>query len=186
MDPERPDDVDAVVEREVAGDDVLRELVGRNGCEADRREAEPLHRAGAQRALSHRDGSERVRRRSNSHIDFTPQGLAHVRLSLLPRSTEDADARRRSMRAGPTPLSSMILSRAPCPETMVTALRGKASVSAMSRTTASLARPCSGRAVTRTFHASPWRPMISARPLPGLTRSRRRVVAAVMPRIVGD
>ena len=47
---------------------------------------------------------------------------AHDRLSFLPRSDEDADARRRSMRAGPTPLSSMILSRAPCPETMVTAL----------------------------------------------------------------
>src|SRR5665213_2068523 len=58
--------------------------------------------------------------------------------------------------------------------------RGTLNASASSRRTASFARPCSGAAVTRTFHASPCRPTICARPAPGLTRSRTRVDAAAM------
>src|SRR5581483_11387605 len=54
---------------------------------------------------------------------------AHERLSFLPRYDDDADASRRSIKAGPTPVSSMILSRAPCPETISTALSGSARVS---------------------------------------------------------
>jgi len=98
----------------------------------------------------------------------------------LTRSVVDAELRRRSISAGPTPVSSTILSRPLWPETIATASRGTASAAASSRTTASFARPCSGASVTRTFHASPWRPTIADRPAPGLTRSRRRVVDTVM------
>src|SRR5947199_70334 len=93
---------------------------------------------------------------------------AHVRRSFLPRSTADADARRRSTSAGPSPVSRTILSRPEWPETSSSVSRGIASASASSRRTASFARPCSGAAVTLTFHASPWRPTLCARPAPGL------------------
>src|SRR5207244_4332087 len=96
------------------------------------------------------------------------------------RSFPAAEDRRRSIWDGPMPASSTILSRPPCPETSVTASRGTDNVSASSRTTASLARPPSGGAATRTFHASPCRPMIPAREAPGATRSRTRVETTVM------
>ena len=83
---------------------------------------------------------------------------ARHRLSFLPRSSPEAEARRRSISAGPIPVSSTIFSRPPCPETSVRAVRGSASVSARRRRTASLARPRSGASVTRTFQASPCRP----------------------------
>ncbi len=95
---------------------------------------------------------------------------------------EEARSEARSICSGPTPTSSTILSRVPCPETSVTASRGNASVSARSRTTASFARPPSGGAATRTFHASPCRPTTRARAAPGATRKRRRVETASMQR----
>src|SRR4051812_21479102 len=104
---------------------------------------------------------------------------ARHRLSFLPRSSPVAEARRRSISAGPIPVSSTIFSLPPWPETSVRAVRGSASVSARSRRTASLARPRSGASVTRTFQASPCRPTTAVRPAPGLTRKRRRVVSAV-------
>ena len=90
-----------------------------------------------------------------------------------------AEARRRSISAGPIPVSSTIFSRPPWPETSVRAVRGSASVSARRRRTASFARPRSGASVTRTFQASPCRPTTAVRPAPGLTRRRSRVVSAV-------
>src|SRR3954452_3779244 len=103
---------------------------------------------------------------------------ARQRLSFLPRSPA-AEARRRSISAGPIPVSSTIFSLPPCPETSFRAVRGSASVSARRRRTASLARPRSGASVTRTFQASPCRPTNAVRPDPGLTRKRSRVVSAV-------
>ena len=44
---------------------------------------------------------------------------------------------------------------------------GRRACSASSRSTASLARPRSGGAATRTFQPSPWRPTSSSRPAPG-------------------
>src|SRR5207302_7323451 len=102
------------------------------------------------------------------------------RLSFLPRPGSAAEARRRSISAGPTPVSSTTFSLPPWPETRVKAVLGSASVSASSRSTASFARPRSGASVTRTFHASPCRPTTAVRPAPGLTRRRSRVVSAVM------
>src|SRR5262249_15396374 len=100
---------------------------------------------------------------------------AHARLSFLPRSVAEADDTRRSIVPGPSPSSSTILSRPLWPETIVSDSRGTESASASRRSTASFARPCSGAAVTRTFHPSAYRPTISARPEPGLTRRRTRV-----------
>src|SRR5262249_12073742 len=91
---------------------------------------------------------------------------------------------RRSTSRGSRPCSSTILSRAVCPETTDTAARGTRRRSASSRTTASLARPRSGAALTRTFHASPWRPASSVRAAPGETFSRRRVFcSAISPQV---
>src|SRR5215475_970404 len=104
---------------------------------------------------------------------------ARHRLSFRPRPEPATEARRRSISAGPIPVSSTIFSRPPWPETRVTAVRGSASVSASRRSTASLARPRSGASVTRIFHASPCLPTSAVRPAPGLTRSRSRVVSAV-------
>src|SRR5207248_1683958 len=75
---------------------------------------------------------------------------ARHRLSFLPRPSPAAEARRRSISAGPIPVSSTIFSRPPCPETSFSAVRGSARVSARRRRTASLARPRSGASVTRT------------------------------------
>ena len=70
VDPERPDDVHALVEREPARDDVLRELVGRDRRERDRRERSPLRGAGARASVARtrpararRSMSRRERRR---------------------------------------------------------------------------------------------------------------------------
>src|SRR5260370_31046775 len=93
---------------------------------------------------------------------------AHERLSFRPRSGAEADASRRSASAGPSPVSSTILSRPPWPETSATASRGSASASASSRRTASFARPCSGAAATRSLHAPPCPPPTCARPAPRL------------------
>src|SRR4051794_14087000 len=106
-------------------------------------------------------------------------GVDAHRLSFLPRASPVAEVRRRSISAGPIPVSSTTFSRAPWPETSVRAVRGSASVSASNRRTASLARPRSGASVTRTFQASPCRPTTAVRPAPGLTRRRSRVVSAV-------
>src|SRR5438132_431409 len=86
-----------------------------------------------------------------------------------------AAVRRRSTRSESIPVSSTILSRPPCPETSVTASRETDSVSASSRTTSSFAWPPSGRAATRIFQPSPWRPTTPARVAPGDTRRRKRV-----------
>src|SRR5207302_1489149 len=72
-----------------------------------------------------------------------------------PRSCPAADERRRSISPGSTPASSTILSRAPCPETSVTDVRGIASVSASRRIAALFARPGFAVAATRTFPPSP-------------------------------
>src|SRR5205814_3298918 len=104
---------------------------------------------------------------------------AHQRLSFLIRAVAEADASRPSATAGASPASSTILSRALWPETSVSESRGTPSVSASRRRTASFARPPSGAAVTRSFQPSPYRPTIAARPAPGLTRKRRRVMRAV-------
>src|SRR5438045_3347158 len=104
---------------------------------------------------------------------------AHRLVSFLLRSAV-AEASRRSISAGPTPSSSTILSRPVCPETSVTDVRGIESATASRRSTASFARPSSGGAVTRTFHASPWRPMMPDLPAPGETRNRNRVDVSAM------
>src|SRR5579862_9606593 len=77
VDPERADDVDAVAESEVADDDVLGQLVGRDGRQADGEEPEPLDRAGAERALRHRDRRQRIRGGTDSNV--LPQRLGHRR-----------------------------------------------------------------------------------------------------------
>ena len=74
---------------------------------------------------------------------------AHAQVSFLPAGA----SRRRSLRVSPA--SSTILSREAPPDTSATVERGTASVSERSSTTASLARPRSGAAATRTFQASP-------------------------------
>src|SRR5581483_4437317 len=112
VDPERPGDVDAVVECEMAGDDVLRQLVRGDGGERDRDEAEPLDGTCAQRALGDGDRRECVGGGADSHV-YAARRLAHERLSFRPRSDDAADASRRSITPGPTPVNSMILSRAP-------------------------------------------------------------------------
>ena len=70
-------------------------------------------------------------------------------------SFRTAEDRRRSVWVSSMPVSSTILSRAPWPDTILTASRGTARVLASSRTTASFARPTSGGAATRTFQACP-------------------------------
>jgi hypothetical protein len=57
---------------------------------------------------------------------------AHEPLSFLERSGADAEVRRRSINAGPTPVSSTILSRALRPETIATESRATASAAARS------------------------------------------------------
>src|SRR5207247_11330375 len=69
---------------------------------------------------------------------------AHVRAS-----------RRRAASARSMPRNSTTLSRLVRPETTESPLNGRSSSVERSRRRASLARPRSGWAVTRTFHASP-------------------------------
>src|SRR5262249_30650727 len=82
-----------------------------------------------------------------------------------------ADSRRSSSSASSPPRETS-LSRAPCPETSVTERRGTSSVSAISRRTASFARPSSAGAETRTFQPSPYGPTSSDRLAPDETRRR--------------
>src|SRR5581483_9193564 len=67
------------------------------------------------------------------------------------------------------------------PATSVSPAAGRRSRSASSFSTASLARPRSGGAATRTFQASPRRPTSSVLRAPGETRTRIRVVGSGMP-----
>src|SRR5207237_1112111 len=60
------------------------------------------------------------------------------------RSSPAAAARRRSISPEPIPASATILSLAACPETISMSFRGTSSVSASSRTTASLPLPAAG------------------------------------------
>ena len=111
-DRQRPDDVDAVAERQVAGDDVLRHLVGDDGRDRDRRQQQPLQPGRRERAARARERRQGIRRRADSHLELACR-LVHRR-SLRPRSPPTvAEARRRSISAGPTPVSSTIFSRPP-------------------------------------------------------------------------
>src|SRR3954470_18542849 len=91
------------------------------------------------------------------------------------RPFASAAARRRSVSSADKPLSSTSLSRVVCPPTTLTSPRGSDRVPASSSTTASLARPRSGAARTRIFHASPWRPTMPGLAEPGMTRTRSLV-----------
>ena len=68
MNPEDAHDVIALVEREVARDDDLRELIRRHRGERDRGEAHPLHCAGAERALRNRDRPQAVLHRPDTDV----------------------------------------------------------------------------------------------------------------------
>ena len=59
------------------GDDVLRQLVGDDRRERDRRERQPLRRASPRTSASRDEtGVKRVRRRADAHVEL-PSGLAH-------------------------------------------------------------------------------------------------------------
>jgi len=59
----------AVVELQLARDDVLRQLVGCDRCERDRRERKPLRRACGKRALGERYGRQPVCRRADADVE---------------------------------------------------------------------------------------------------------------------
>jgi len=80
VDRERPDDVDAVAERQRASDELLRELIGEDGRARDDDEHEPLRASGSEKPLGRGDRLERVRRRADADVDLrdiTRRGLAH-------------------------------------------------------------------------------------------------------------
>src|SRR5919108_701715 len=77
---------------------------------------------------------------------------------------------RRSASSAVRPETSTVLSRVPCPATRRRSAESTASVSARRASVASFALPRSGGAVTRSFHASPWRPTTPDRGEPGITR----------------
>ena len=86
VDRERPEHAHVVVEREPARHDVLRQLVGREGCDRDRGEADPLRQAGRERALRDGDGREGVGRGADAHVGHARSGLAQPRSSLRRQS----------------------------------------------------------------------------------------------------
>ena len=86
-DPERPDDVDALVELQLPCDDVLGQLVRRDGGERDREQREPVARPGAEPALADEDRRRRVRRRADADV-----ALAHARCSWARASSMQSDA----------------------------------------------------------------------------------------------
>src|SRR5262249_36976967 len=94
-----------------------------------------------------------------------------------------ARSRRRPASAESIPCSSTTLSGLAAPPTSEISSGARPSVHARRRRSALLARPSSGAAATRTFHASPWRPTISLRLAPGETRSRSRVVSAIIDQV---
>ena len=93
VDPERADDVHAVVEREVARDDVLRQLVGCDRREGDRRERDPLRwrPAPSERSANETGASPSVRR---ADADVEPRGARLGSLTAL-RLARVVDAERR-------------------------------------------------------------------------------------------
>ena len=152
----------------------------RGGCRSSPRPPRPRPRAS-------RDARRAGRDRALDPLALVEQRVAEVfgvdarqRLSFLPRSSPMP--RRGAARSAPARSPS---ARRSCPgrrgpKRASAPCAGSASASASSRRTASFARPRSGASVTRTFQASPCRPTIAARPAPGLTRRRSRVVSAVM------
>ena len=90
VDPERAEHMHAVVEREVARDDPLRQLVRRERGERDGGERRPLRRPGAERPLDDRDRREPVGRRAHADIG-APGGLRHA-LSAFRASSMQSDA----------------------------------------------------------------------------------------------
>jgi hypothetical protein len=81
VDRERPDDVTLGVERQMARDDVLRQLVADERREGDCEEAGPLLRAGVQRAPCARHGSQRIRRGADADVEPPRRRLAQPRSS---------------------------------------------------------------------------------------------------------
>ena len=81
VDRERPGDVPLGVEREVAGDDVLRQLVAGQRGQRDRGQAEPLLRPRGQRAMSARERRQSVGRGADAHVSPARDGLAQRRSS---------------------------------------------------------------------------------------------------------
>ena len=102
-----------------------------------------------------------------------------VEFAMVQPPFPSAEDSRLSVSARSMPASSTILSRPPWPETSVIARSGSASARASRRTAASFAAPRSGGAVTRSFHASPYRPAMPSLRAPGTTRNRSRVEGAV-------
>src|SRR5512132_1504937 len=81
VDRQRPGDVPLGVEREVARDDVLRQLVARERCQSDRQEADPLLRPRVERATRPCNGRQRVGRRADTDVEVTGRRLAQPRSS---------------------------------------------------------------------------------------------------------
>ena len=78
MNRERAEHVHLVVERKLAGDDVLRHLVGEHGRRDDEAEPEPLRPACRQRPRGHRDRRQGIGGGTDPNVDRTR--LAQPRL----------------------------------------------------------------------------------------------------------
>src|SRR5439155_15813760 len=93
VDREGPEHVVLAVERELARDDVLRQLVGVEGGERDRPQRDPLMRTRRERALGSGDRSEAVGRRPHPYVPRHRaasywRGLAQLLRPWMARSRE--------------------------------------------------------------------------------------------------
>ena len=86
VDRERAEHPHLLVEREAARDDVLRELVGRDGCDRHRDQRDPLDRARGERPLGHGDRREPVGGGADADVDPARRGLAQARSPLRRQS----------------------------------------------------------------------------------------------------
>ena len=81
VDRERAEDMQRFVERELARDDQLRELVGRERGQDDCAKPCPLRPPRGERALRRRERRERVGTRADADVD-RPRWFAHPRSSF--------------------------------------------------------------------------------------------------------
>src|SRR4029077_5491111 len=86
-----------------------------------------------------------------------------------------------SISTAESPSQETTLSRELWPATIENARRGRRSVAPRGRSTAWLARPSSGGAVTLIFHAVPCRPTTPGRRAPGTTRNSSLFEAFIPP-----
>ena len=101
VDRERAGDLHLLAEGERAGDDLLRQLIGGDGGDDDRGQADPLPQPGAERSLGGEDRPERVRRRPDADVErqrLAAGGLVHrpSRLASSMQSVAEGIASSRS------------------------------------------------------------------------------------------